>query len=78
MDRDPIFKTNLFFFFFFFLVPIELVQQVGGTRVMAIFYLPGTNTGVGVGGIVVVDFDLEDTDVAVGESKRGCVVSLFI
>ncbi|KAF9283505.1 hypothetical protein BGZ68_005325 [Mortierella alpina] len=49
-----------------------------GNRVMAIFYLPGTKTAIGMGGIELMDFELNDKDVADVESKRGCIVSLFL
>ena len=45
---------------------------------MAVFYLPGTNTPVGMGGIELEDFAHHDKDVADLETKRGCVVSLFV
>ncbi|KAF9405063.1 hypothetical protein BGZ94_003781, partial [Podila epigama] len=45
---------------------------------MGIFYLPGTSTAVGMGGIELKDFAHEDKDVADIETKRGCVVSLFV
>ncbi|CAO3564763.1 unnamed protein product [Mortierella alpina] len=60
------------------MVPTWFVQQDEGTRVMAIFYLPGTKTAVGMGGIELVDFELKDKDVADVESRRGCIVSLFL
>ncbi|KAI7820668.1 hypothetical protein BC939DRAFT_478781 [Gamsiella multidivaricata] len=59
-------------------VPKWFVQQAEGTRVMCIFYVPGTNTAVGMGGVEMKDFDRQDKDVADLETKRGCVVSLFL
>ncbi|KAI8602182.1 hypothetical protein EDD21DRAFT_372591 [Dissophora ornata] len=59
-------------------VPTWFIQQEEGTRIMAIFYLPGTNTAVGMGGVEFLDFDHGDKDVADKETKRGCVVSLFL
>ncbi|KAG0351107.1 hypothetical protein BG005_009405 [Podila minutissima] len=59
-------------------VPTWFVQQAEGTRVMAIFYLPGTKTPVGMGGIELEDFAHHDKDVADLDTKRGCVVSLFV
>ncbi|KAG0313942.1 hypothetical protein BG000_005708, partial [Podila horticola] len=59
-------------------VPTWFVQQAEGTRVMAIFYLPGTKTPVGMGGVELEDFSNHDKDVADPETKRGCVVSLFV
>ncbi|KAF8979010.1 hypothetical protein BGZ46_005916 [Entomortierella lignicola] len=59
-------------------VPRWFVQQDEGTRFMAIFYLPGTDTPVGMGGVELKDFDHQDKDVADIETKRGCVVSLFL
>ncbi|KAG0207560.1 hypothetical protein BGX28_001223 [Mortierella sp. GBA30] len=59
-------------------VPTWFKQQEEGTRTMVVFYLPGTKTAVGMGGIEFVDFEHQDKDVADVESKRGCVVSLFL
>ncbi|KAG0093873.1 hypothetical protein BGZ93_006081 [Podila epicladia] len=59
-------------------VPSWFVQQAEGTRVMAIFYLPGTKTPVGMGGIELEDFTHHDKDVADLDTKRGCIVSLFV
>ncbi|KAG0267093.1 hypothetical protein BG011_009165 [Mortierella polycephala] len=60
------------------MVPTWFIQQDEGTRIMAVFYLPGTKTAVGMGGIEFQDFEHSDKDVADIESKRGCVVSLFL
>lgn len=59
-------------------VPTWFKQQEEGTRIMAIFYLPGTTTAVGMGGVEMEDFDQGDKDVADQLTKRGCVVSLFV
>ncbi|KAG0045862.1 hypothetical protein BGZ83_008926, partial [Gryganskiella cystojenkinii] len=59
-------------------VPKWFVQQDEGKRFMTVFYLPGTTTPVGMGGIEYEDFEHQDKDVADPETKRGCVVSLFI
>lgn len=45
---------------------------------MSIFYLPGTATPIGMGGVELKDFDRADKDVADIDSKRGCIVSLFL
>ncbi|KAI1319831.1 hypothetical protein EDD11_002825 [Mortierella claussenii] len=59
-------------------VPKWFIQQEEGTRIMAVFYLPGTKTPVGMGGVELVDFDHRDKDVADQGTKRGCIVSLFL
>ncbi|KAF9430162.1 hypothetical protein BGZ76_000947 [Entomortierella beljakovae] len=59
-------------------VPMWFVQQAEGTRFMMIFYLPGTDTPVGMGGVELMDFNHHDKDVADIDSKRGCIVSLFL
>lgn len=45
---------------------------------MSVFFLPGTTTPVGMGGVEYQDFEHQDKDVADPETQRGCVVSLFI
>ncbi|KAF9126407.1 hypothetical protein BG015_004702 [Linnemannia schmuckeri] len=60
------------------MVPTWFIQQAEGTRFMAIFYLPGTTTPIGMGGVELQDFDQADKDVADMDSKRGCIVSLFL
>ncbi|KAG9065943.1 hypothetical protein KI688_002240 [Linnemannia hyalina] len=60
------------------MVPTWFIQQADGTRVMSIFYLPGTTTPIGMGAVELQDFDQADKDVADIDSKRGCVVSLFL
>ncbi|KAG0271933.1 hypothetical protein BGZ96_005560, partial [Linnemannia gamsii] len=60
------------------MVPTWFKQQAEGTRFMSIFYLPNTTTPIGMGGVELQDFDQNDKDVADMDSKRGCVVSLFL
>ncbi|KAF9581604.1 hypothetical protein BGW38_001326 [Lunasporangiospora selenospora] len=60
------------------MVPTWFVQQKEKTRIMAIFYLPGSTTPVGMGGIELVDFTNGDKSIADIDEKRGCVVSLFL
>ncbi|KAF9931118.1 hypothetical protein FBU30_010738 [Linnemannia zychae] len=59
-------------------VPIWFQQQAEGIRFMSVFYLPGTTTPIGMGGVELEDFDGQDKDVADIENGRGCVVSLFL
>ncbi|KAG0244431.1 hypothetical protein BGW41_007723 [Actinomortierella wolfii] len=59
-------------------VPLWFEQQAEGKRFMVIFYLPNTQTPVGMGGVELEDFAEHDKQVADLEEKRGCVVSLFL
>ncbi|KAG0238191.1 hypothetical protein B0O80DRAFT_47331 [Mortierella sp. GBAus27b] len=60
------------------MVPTWFKEQDKGIRVMAIFYLPGTTTAVGMGGVEMHDTTGGDKSVADPLTKRGCVVSLFV